>query len=56
MDDLQWYRGLALWKLAILLEGSYARFLQGGTADPFFARLEAGVPRLAAVASRERSC
>jgi aminoglycoside phosphotransferase (APT) family kinase protein len=44
---LDWYRVLAVWKLAILLEGSYARHLEGMTDDPFFARMEAGVPALA---------
>jgi hypothetical protein len=38
---------LASWKLAILLEGSYARHLAGATDDPFFAELERGVPELA---------
>ncbi|HZK51972.1 MAG TPA: phosphotransferase family protein [Actinomycetota bacterium] len=44
---LDWYRVLATWKLAILLEGSYARHLAGMTDDPFFARMERGVPALA---------
>ena len=44
---LDWYRVLATWKLAILLEGSYARHLAGMTDDPFFARMEHGVPALA---------
>ena len=44
---MDWYRVLATWKLAILLEGSYARHLAGATDDPFFARMEAGVPALA---------
>jgi aminoglycoside phosphotransferase (APT) family kinase protein len=48
VGDLAWYEGLALWKIAILLEGSYRRYLAGTTADPFFARLADGVPRLAA--------
>jgi aminoglycoside phosphotransferase (APT) family kinase protein len=47
-DDLDWYVVLAIWKLAILLEGSYARHLAGMTDDPFFAQLEQGVPALAA--------
>ncbi len=47
VDRLAWYQALALWKLAILLEGSYRRFKSGTTDDPFFARLEAGVPSLA---------
>jgi len=47
MTDLTWYTVLAIWKLAILLEGSYARHLAGVTDDPFFAALEEGVPALA---------
>ena len=43
---LDWYVVLAIWKLAILLEGSYARHLAGMTDDPFFARMEQGVPEL----------
>ena len=46
-SGLDWYRVLATWKLAILLEGSYARHLAGMTDDPFFARMEQGVPSLA---------
>jgi aminoglycoside phosphotransferase (APT) family kinase protein len=49
-DALPWYQVLALWKAAIFLEGSFRRFGAGTTADPFFARLEAGVPALAALA------
>jgi aminoglycoside phosphotransferase (APT) family kinase protein len=48
VHDLPWYEGLALWKIAILLEGSYKRYLAGTTGDQFFALLEEGVPRLAA--------
>ena len=44
---LDWYRVLAIFKLAILLEGSYARHLAGLTDDPFFADLDGGVPALA---------
>lgn len=47
VEDLAWYEALAIWKIAILLEGSYKRFLAGTTADPFFGLLEQGVPRLA---------
>ncbi|HVM34127.1 MAG TPA: phosphotransferase family protein [Actinomycetota bacterium] len=44
---LDWYVVLAVWKLAILLEGSYARHLAGMTDDPFFAAMEGVVPALA---------
>jgi hypothetical protein len=37
-----------VWKLAVLLEGSYARHLAGATDDPFFEQLAEGVPALAA--------
>ena len=47
VDSLDWYRVLAIWKLAILLEGSYARHLAGASDDPFFAGMEHGVPELA---------
>jgi aminoglycoside phosphotransferase (APT) family kinase protein len=47
VSGLGWYTVLAIWKLAILLEGSYARHLAGMTDDPFFAQLETGVPALA---------
>jgi aminoglycoside phosphotransferase (APT) family kinase protein len=47
VEDVTWYEVLAMWKLAILLEGSYARHLAGVTDDPFFALLEEGVPALA---------
>ncbi len=47
-NALAFYRALAVWKMAILLEGSYKRYLSGVTDDPFFAELRAGVPALAA--------
>jgi aminoglycoside phosphotransferase (APT) family kinase protein len=47
VPDLSFYLVLAVWKLAILLEGSYARHLAGKTDDPFFAYMEEGVPALA---------
>ena len=47
VSGLSWYQVLAIWKLAILLEGSYARHLAGMTDDPFFAHMETAVPRLA---------
>lgn len=49
---LLWYEVLALWKIAILLEGSYKRFIRGTTADPFFALLGDGVPRMAQATAR----
>ncbi|MCZ4492498.1 MAG: aminoglycoside phosphotransferase [Conexibacter sp.] len=50
VDDLRFYEVLALWKSAIFLESSFRRFREGTTDDPYFAALEAGVPRLARAA------
>ena len=44
--DTRWFVTLATWKLAILLEASYYRFLAGTADDPFFAKLDQGVPAL----------
>lgn len=44
---LPWYEALACWKLAVLLEGSYRRSLNGVISGPFFDKLEWGVPDLA---------
>jgi aminoglycoside phosphotransferase (APT) family kinase protein len=46
--DTRWFVALAVWKLAILLEASYHRWLAGLADDPFFAELELGVPALLA--------
>jgi aminoglycoside phosphotransferase (APT) family kinase protein len=46
--DTRWFVALAVWKLAILLEASYHRWLAGMADDPFFARLDEGVPALLA--------
>ncbi|GHO85325.1 phosphotransferase family protein [Dictyobacter formicarum] len=48
VEHIDFYIALAIWKLAILLEGSYKRYLSGTTDDPFFPMLERGVPALAA--------
>ncbi|HEX6542017.1 MAG TPA: phosphotransferase family protein [Ktedonobacterales bacterium] len=47
VEHVAFYVALAIWKLAILLEGSYRRHLAGTTDDPFFATLDRGVPALA---------
>jgi aminoglycoside phosphotransferase (APT) family kinase protein len=47
MSDVRWYQALALWKSAVFLEGSYKRLLAGTTDDPFFRRLDRGVPEIA---------
>ena len=55
MANVGFYTTLATWKLAILLEASYARHLAGTTDDPFFAMLDEGVPFLLARARRTAS-
>jgi aminoglycoside phosphotransferase (APT) family kinase protein len=50
IGDLRWYEVFAVWKLAIILEGSYRRYLSGSTDDEYFGRLEAGIPALADLA------
>jgi aminoglycoside phosphotransferase (APT) family kinase protein len=47
MTSFAFYHVLALFKLAIILEGSYARFLAGQADDPMFARMKEAVPALA---------
>jgi aminoglycoside phosphotransferase (APT) family kinase protein len=46
LRHLRWYQVLAVWKLAILLEGSYKRHVAGTTDDSWFEGLAAGVPML----------
>jgi aminoglycoside phosphotransferase (APT) family kinase protein len=50
MRNLAFYEALALFKLAIILEGSYARFLHGQADDPLFASHKERVPALAEAA------
>jgi aminoglycoside phosphotransferase (APT) family kinase protein len=47
VDPVAWYIALAGWKIAIIMEGSYARFRGGITDHPQFAMLEEGVKVLA---------
>jgi aminoglycoside phosphotransferase (APT) family kinase protein len=53
ISNLHWYQTLALWKAAIFLECSLARFRAGTTDDRYFASLEDGVPMLARRALRQ---
>ncbi|HLZ73188.1 MAG TPA: phosphotransferase family protein [Dehalococcoidia bacterium] len=46
MREIQFYMVLALWKLAIILEGLYAGFLVGTAANARAAEMEFRVPRL----------
>jgi len=44
---VRWYVALAGWKIAIIMEGSYRRYLGGISDHPAFAQLEHAVPALA---------
>jgi aminoglycoside phosphotransferase (APT) family kinase protein len=45
--NMDYYRVLATWRLAIALEGTYARHVLGVTDNPYFATLEKRVPAMA---------
>ncbi len=47
LANLDYYCVLSLFKLACVMEGSYARFRAGTSDDAYFASLERGVPALA---------
>lgn len=47
LRDLRFYTALAGWKIAIIMEGSYRRFLEGMADDPMFASLDKAVIALA---------
>jgi aminoglycoside phosphotransferase (APT) family kinase protein len=47
MRDFPFYQAFALFKLAIIMEGSYARFVLGQADDPVFAASKQRVPALA---------
>jgi aminoglycoside phosphotransferase (APT) family kinase protein len=47
VSELAFYCVLGLFKLACVMEGSYARFKAGTSDDAYFASLERGVPALA---------
>jgi len=47
MTDFAFYEAFALFKLAIIMEGSYSRFVNGQTDDPLFVALKERVSALA---------
>jgi aminoglycoside phosphotransferase (APT) family kinase protein len=55
VEHLQYYLALALWKLAAIVEGAYARFLAGAGDTPYARALEHDVPALLEQASRHAS-
>jgi aminoglycoside phosphotransferase (APT) family kinase protein len=50
MRDFRFYEIFSLFKLAIILEGSYSRFLSGQADDPIFETYDVRVPGIAEVA------
>ena len=50
MRDFAFYEIFSLFKLAIILEGSYSRYLSGQADDPMFATYDVRVPGIADVA------
>jgi aminoglycoside phosphotransferase (APT) family kinase protein len=50
MRDFTFYQVFSLYKLAIILEGSYSRYLSGQADDPLFATYDQRVPNIAEVA------
>ena len=51
LAHVNYYCVLGLFKLACVMEGSYARFRAGTSDDAYFASLEQGVPALASAPS-----
>ena len=47
MTNFAFYEAFAIFKLAIIMEGSYSRFVRGQTDDPLFVGLKERVPALA---------
>jgi aminoglycoside phosphotransferase (APT) family kinase protein len=50
IEQVGFYEAFALFKLAIILEGSYSRYLSGQADDPIFATYDVRVPAIADVA------
>jgi aminoglycoside phosphotransferase (APT) family kinase protein len=52
LECLGWYMAYSLWRVAIQLEGLYARAVEGSSTDPWHREFEHGVPELAERALR----
>jgi aminoglycoside phosphotransferase (APT) family kinase protein len=50
VSRIRYYEGLALFRIAVIIEQIYARYVRGQTADERFARFETVAPILAAAA------
>jgi len=47
MSNIRWYTTLALWKMAVFMEGNYKRAIAGTTDDPYLKQFGDGVVELA---------
>ncbi len=47
MSDIRWYATLAVWKMAVFMEGNYKRAIAGTTDDPYLKQFGDGVLELA---------
>ena len=58
IENIDWYMAFALWKLAMIVEGAYAQYVDGRLRTPYAAALEHDVPALlgeaAGIAGLER--
>jgi aminoglycoside phosphotransferase (APT) family kinase protein len=52
VNDIRWYRTLALWKAVVFMEGNYRRALAGSTDDPWLLGFGESVLALAERAER----
>jgi aminoglycoside phosphotransferase (APT) family kinase protein len=50
LENIRYYEGLALFRIAVIIEQIYARYVSGQTSDTRFARFEPIAPLLAAAA------
>jgi aminoglycoside phosphotransferase (APT) family kinase protein len=46
VEDIRWYRTLALWKSIVFMEGNYKRAVEGSTDDPYLKGFGEGVLEL----------
>ncbi|MGH3779485.1 MAG: phosphotransferase family protein [Pseudonocardiaceae bacterium] len=47
VEDIRWYRALALWKAVVFMEGNYKRAISGTIDNPFLEAFRDGVVELA---------
>lgn len=55
LENLDYYRSLAFWKLAAIVEGAYAQYVRGRLRSDYARELEQDVPRLLEEAARVAS-